>query len=213
MPSQPLSWHCPLACHAGKGAPEKLAIDRIFNDYQHDRTPLFDRRGRQAESIFAACRKWLRRANVMALCRVRVPARHPGPHSQKDVASGRDRGCWLTSTATSATGDFRVGLMRRFLGSQFQGRRFVRADRSHKPSSRRYSPYSLVVRRRDGEAQTRKSAFRHEVRLSMSRPNWRPQPRRVLAGSARYGVVGTASRVGPPDKALMSEDQNHGQGS
>jgi len=40
-----------------------------------------------------------------------------------------------------------------------------------------------------------------------------PQPRLGLAGSARCVVVGTASRVGPPDKALMSEDQNHGQGS
>ena len=198
MPSQALSWRWPLACHAGKCAPEKLAIDRIImTTSMIEPRCSIDKDYRRG--VFRSLSKMVSSRQCIGFvpgCGSR-PA-HPGPHSKRTSPAGAtvaagSRQRLLPRPATSALGSCGA-----FSAVSFK------AD---------VSSAQLVIRRRDGEAQTRKSAFRHEVRLSMSRPNWRPQPRRVLAGSARYGVVGTASRVGPPDKALMSEDQNHGQGS
>jgi hypothetical protein len=36
----------PQPCHAGKGGLEKLAVNRVEDEGQHDRTPLFDPRRR-----------------------------------------------------------------------------------------------------------------------------------------------------------------------
>jgi hypothetical protein len=46
------------------------------------------------------------------------------------------------------------------------------------------------------------AGFRHEVRLSTIRPNWRPSTPPRFGWLGACVVVGTALRVGPPGKAL-----------